>query len=115
MASASDAPLSEADKKTVFRKATAGFQRRYASQIETGMSDSDLEAALKSDLGIFGGSGGPDQLSIAYSGTDLRIWGSWTTVNSVRDKPLFSGRQTIAMARQVYAIADPDDEQMKLF
>ena len=115
MASATDRSLSEADKEMIFRKATAGLPRKYAVAIKTGMSDAELEAALKSVLGIFGGSGGPDQLSIAYAGSGLRIWGSWSTVNTVRDKPLFSSRQTIAVARQVYGIADPDNDQLHLF
>lgn len=115
MASATDRPLSEADKEMIFRKATAGLARKYAEAIENGMSDTELEAALKSVLGIFGGSGGPDQPSIAYAGSGLRIWGGWSTVNTVSDKPLFSGKQTLAMARQVYGIADPDDDQMRLF
>ena len=114
MANATIRPLSEADKEMIFRKATASFPRKYVTAIENGMSDVDLETALKSVLGIFGGSGGPDQPSIAYSGSGLRIWGSWNQVNSVLDKPLFAGKQTIAMARQVYAIADPDDAQMRL-
>lgn len=115
MADATNRPLTEADKEMIFRKATASLPVRYAAAIEKGMSDADLETALKSILGIFGGSGGPDQPSIAFSGSGLKIWGSWKTVNSVRDKPLFAGSQTIAMARQVYAIADPDDAQMRLF
>lgn len=114
MSDATNRPLTEADKEMIFRKATASFPRKFTVGIENGMSDADLEAALRSVLGIFGGSGGPDQPSIAYSGTGLRIWGSWHQVNSVLDKPLFAGKQTIAMARQVYAIADPDDAQMRL-
>ncbi|MEM5471931.1 hypothetical protein WNZ14_09370 [Hoeflea sp. AS60] len=108
-------PLSEADKEMIFRKATSGFPLRFKEEIENGMSDADLKTALESVLGIFGGSGGPDQPSIAFAGTGLRIWGSWKTVNSVRDKPLFAGKRTIAMARQIYAIADPDDAQMRLY
>lgn len=115
MTDATSRPLSEAEKEIIFRKATASIPVRYAAAIKNGMSDADLETALKSVLGILGGSGGPDQPSTAFSGNGLRIWGSWKTVNSVRDKPLFAGSQTIAMARQIYAIADPDDAQMRLF
>ena len=35
-------------------------------------------------------------------------------VNHVTEKPLFQGRKTLAMARYVYGIADPDDGQMSL-
>ena len=115
MARESDRPLTQADKEMIFRKATASFPLKFKAEIENGMSDANLEAALKCVLGIFGGSGGPDQPSIAYSGSGLRIWGSWHQVNTVLDKPLFSGKQTIAMARMVYAIADPDNAQMRLF
>ena len=114
MRDATARPLSEADKEMIFRKATASFPVRYAAAIEDGMSDADLETALKSVLGIFGGSGGPDQPSIAFSGNGLRIWGSWKTVNLVCNKPLFAGKQTVLMTRQLYAIANPDDAQMRL-
>jgi hypothetical protein len=33
----------------------------------------------------------------------------------VQDKPLFAGRATIAMAREVYGIRDPSDRQASLF
>lgn len=42
----------------------------------------------------------------------LKIWGSWQGINHVQDRPLFEGRATIAMAREVYGIRDPADRQM---
>lgn len=84
MADATIRPLSEADKEMILRKATASLPLKHAVAIESGMSDADLESALKSILGILRGSGGRGQPSIAYSGTGLRIWGGWNQVNSVR-------------------------------
>ena len=107
-------PLSEADKAQIFRMATKAFPIRYAIEIETGMSDAELSAALSDILGIFGGSAGPNQPSIAYSGSGLRIWGAWHVVNHVQEKPLFEGAETLAMARLVYGIANPDDRQLSL-
>lgn len=104
-------PLSMADKEDVFRQATTGLPRRYACEIEAGMSDPELEAALKQVLGI----GGPDRLSITYRGAGLKIWGSWHVQNHVTEPALFEGATTIRMARVIYRIADPTDEQMVLF
>jgi len=107
--------LTSADVAEVFKIATRGLLRRYADQIKTGMTDMELEEALKEVLGIFGGSGGPDSLSVSFSGNGLRIWGGWHVVNHVQEKPLFSGKQTIAMARQLYGIADSGSDQLFLF
>jgi hypothetical protein len=70
---------------------------------------------LRAVFGSFGGSGGPGRPSIAFTGAGLRIWGGWHSVNHVTDKPLFAGMTTIAFARRVYTIADPDKKQMELF
>ena len=110
-----DRPFTEADKELAFRLATRSLPRRYAEQIKTGMTDAQLEEALKEVLGIFGGSGGPDRPSITFTGSGLRIWGGWHVVNTQTEKPLFAGKRTIAMARQVYGIADPNNNQLDLF
>ena len=61
-----------------------------------------------------GGSGGPDSFSISYQGAGLKIWASWEGINLVTDKPIFESRATIAMARHVYGIPNPDDRQLSL-
>lgn len=108
-------PLTQADKELIFKQATSGLVHWYGKQFKNGMTDEELENALKSALGIFGGSGGPGRPSVSFTGTGLRIWGAWHTVNHIKEKPLFSGKATIAMARQVYGIKDPDNKQMDLF
>jgi hypothetical protein len=108
-------PLSESDKIMIFKLATASLPRRHGDAINSGMSDEELSNALHSILGIFGGSGGPDRPSISFAGSSLRFWGGWHTVNHVQEKPLFAGKATIAMARMVYQIKDPDDDQLSLF
>jgi hypothetical protein len=115
MANYKDQPLSEADKVMIFKLATAFLPRRYGDAIETGMTDEDMFKALQSILGIFGGSGGPGRPSISFAGSGLRIWGGWHIVNHVTEKPLFAGKTTIAMARTVYKIKDPKDDQLSLF
>lgn len=107
--------LTQADRTEVFRIATRCIPSRFKKQIEAGMTDDELAAALEQILGIFGGSGGPDRLSVTYTGAGLRIWGGWRFVNHVAEKPLFSGTQTIAMAREVYGISNPDEKQLGLF
>jgi len=107
--------LTREEMKLAFLKATASFPKRYADQIADGMTDDDLAEALRATLGIFGGSGGPDRLSITYQGAGLKIWASWQVHNHVTEPPLFAGKTTIAMAREVYGIVDPEDGQMRLF
>jgi len=115
MASKEKLPLTEADKTEIFKIATRGFPRRYADGIENGMTDQQLEVALSETLGIFGGCGGPDRFSTTFTGSCLRIWGGRHIVNHVQEKPIFVGKQTIAKAREVYGIPDPDNKQLDLF
>ena len=78
------------------------------------MSDGELWRALQETLGIFGGSGGPDRPSVTYRGTGLKIWGAWEVINHVTTAPLFSGQATVDMAREVYGIGDPTQDQLSL-
>ncbi|MBL4767782.1 MAG: hypothetical protein JKY94_08725 [Rhodobacteraceae bacterium] len=98
----------------MFRQATTGLPRRYAKEMAAGMSDTALGEALKQVLGIFGGSGGPERLSITYQGAGLKIWGSWHVHNHVTERPLFEGQATIRMARYLYHISDPTETQLSL-
>lgn len=107
--------LSATDKEEAFRIATKGLVRWYAEDIKSGMSDEALEAALEKVLGIFGGSCGPGRLDVVFQGSGLRIWAGWHTVNHVAEEPVFAGKQTVAMARHVYGIANPGDSQLSLF
>lgn len=107
--------LTPEDKIEVFRIATSGLVHHFCSRFKAGMSDRELQAALETTLGIFGGSGGPNRLSISYMASGLRIWGGWHVVNHVIERPLYSGQSTIAMARAIYRIANPDNDQLDLF
>jgi len=69
-------PLSPDEKALAFRRATSGFPKHYADEIERGMSDKELEAALHKTLGIFGGSGGPHCIDVSFQGSGLKIWAS---------------------------------------
>jgi len=108
-------PLTRADREWVFRKATSGLSYHYSKEIAAGMTDAELENKLVLVLGIFGGSCGPDRPCVTYKGSGLNTWGSWGVHNHVVEKPLFSGKETIAMARYIYDIADPEDDQISLF
>ena len=107
--------LTPADRVEIFRIATRSLVHFHGKKLDAGMNDTDLEHALKQSLGVFGGSGGPDRLSVSFTGAGLRIWGGWHTVNHCEEKPIFSGVTTIAMAREVYGIENPDDDQLALF
>lgn len=106
--------LTAQERREVFLRATRCFATWYKEQIERGMTDAELEAALAKALGV-GGSGGPNMLSVSHNGAGLRIWGGWEHPNVVQDAPLFAGRVTLMMAREVYVIKDPDAAQMALF
>ena len=107
--------LTEADKTEVFKIATRRLPAHCGLKLLSGMTDEELAAVLKLILGEFGGSGGPDTYSITYASAGLRIWGGWHVVNHVLEKPLFAGKQTIAKARDVYAVPNPEDGQLNLF
>ncbi len=108
-------PLSQSDRIEVFRIATRSLVYWHGDKFKDGMTDKELEAALVSSLGTFGGSGSRDRLYISFKGAGLKIWGGWHIVNHVEEQPLFEGKETIAMAREIYDIFDPDDNQMNLF
>ncbi|AXI44013.1 hypothetical protein [Sulfitobacter sp. SK011] len=108
-------PLSQADKEEEFRIATRALPKWYAEEVAKGMSDAVLTSALGHVLGIFGGSCGPGRLDVARQAAGLKIWGGWHLVNHHIEKPLYSGATTLAMARHIYGIGDPDEEQMALF
>jgi hypothetical protein len=108
-------PLSQADKEEAFRIATRALPQWYANEIAVGMTDTALTSALEQVLGIFGGSCGPGRLDVAHQAAGLKIWGGWHFLNHRTEKPLFANAKTLAMARHIYGISDPDDEQMALF
>ncbi len=107
--------FTQADRELFFRAATNSFVFRYGDQFADGMSDDDLWNALEKSLGIFGGSGGPGKPSVTYRGAGLKIWGAWEVINHVTTAPLYSGQATVDMAREVYGIKDPSQDQMSLF
>ncbi len=107
-------PLSSEDKVTAFRTATSSFVVWYAGHIEAGMTDPELEAALELSLGIMGGSCGPGMMDVSYQGPGLRIWAAWEITSHYGIKPIFAGHATIAMAREVYGIANPQERQIRL-
>jgi hypothetical protein len=107
--------LTQADKEQVFRIATKALPKWYADQIRIGMADVDLINALQRALGTFGGSCGPQRLCVIHQASGLKIWGGWHIVNHVTEAPLFKTRQTLEMARYLYNIANPDDQQLSFF
>ncbi len=106
------------DKKKAFIRAVNNMQdaeNRWKERAEIGLTDEQLSQALRYELGIAGGSGGRDALSIAYEGSGLKIWAGWQNINPYMDQPIFEGQKTVKMARIVFGIADPSDKQMALF
>lgn len=106
--------LSHADKQAAFKRATSCLVSWYGEKIEAGMCDEELNELLVRVLGIDGGSAGPGRINVSYKSAGLRIWASWGYYNEYTDRPIFSGQQTIDMAREIYGISDPSDDQMAL-
>lgn len=104
-------PLTSDDKVAIFQRATRGFAERFAGDIARGMTDDQLECALAECFGILGGCSGPGEFHTSYQGSGLRIWCGF----NIKERPLFAGAMTIAMARTVYCIRDPSDAQLALF
>lgn len=107
-------PLSQADRVVAFKAATRSFERDYRDRFESGMTDAELADALCASLGIFGGIGGPGRMDLTFQGAGLKIWASWEVHNHVTTKPVFAGAATVAMAREVYRIADPSTRRLSL-
>jgi len=110
-----NAPLTHNERAEIFRRATGSFASWYAEDIDTGMTDDEIEDALKRALGAFGGSGSRGELNVCYTGAGLKIWGGWKWQNHCIDPPTFSGHETVTYARTFYAISDPNDDQLSLF
>ncbi len=108
-------PLSQTDKEEAFRIATRALPKWYADAVASGMTDAALTFALEQVLRIFGGSCGPGRMDVTHQAAGLKIWGGGDFVNHHTEKPLFSGTKTLALARHIYGIGDPDDVQMALF
>ena len=108
-------PLTRQEKIAAFKSATSSLMHWYAAQLKQGMTDAQLEDALRNVLGIMGGQGGPDRISVSYQGSGLKIWAGWSSPNIVTDKPLFQGNATVAMAREIFNIPDPTNPQQSLF
>jgi len=77
--------LTYADKVAAFRAATGAFARRFGDRFAAGMTDAELEDALRDSLGIFGARGGPGQLHLTWRGAGLKIWASGRVHNYVRE------------------------------
>ena len=108
-------PLADADMIAAFKACTRSFPERYRAQIAAGMTDAELARALDEVIGILGGASARTEIpAIAYKGAGLKTWASWDSPD-MRDRPIFAGEATVALARQLYAIPNPSDMQMRLF
>ncbi len=109
-------PLSREEVEYAFRIATRGVGggiERWDERAAKGMTNDELAEALKQEIGIFGGQGGPFMLGISYQGNGLKIWAD-RSIGSLTRKPILAGASTVSMARTVYGIRDPNDKQMSL-
>lgn len=112
-------PLTLEDRIRAFKRAVCsytGSQKRWAEKSGSEMSDEDLELILRYELGIAGGSSAyGDTPCVEYQCSGLKIWASWASFNSHGTQPIFQGKATIQIARQVFEIKDIGDNQLVLF
>jgi hypothetical protein len=95
----------------VFFEATKGLIRRHGRQFRNGMTDIELTRALEALFGIWGGSGGPQQVDVSHQAHGLKIWADFCPAG----KPLFAGEATLRMARHLYGIPNPTSSQLSMF
>lgn len=111
--------LTYQDKKNGFIAAVTRFEnakKRWKAYAKTGLSDEALVCALKHEIGIAGGSSGTGgRPNISYEGSGLKIWVSWKFPNPYRDDPVFEGAHTMKMAREIFGVRNPDENQLSLF
>ena len=105
------------DKVRGFKAATRHLIAWHGAEVAAGVNDDRLRELLIRALGDYGGSSGrPDTPSNCRTATGgMRIWLSWDWPNHIADKPTFRGEEIVRMARIVYAIPDPDNDQLALF
>ncbi|WP_370173015.1 MULTISPECIES: hypothetical protein [Hyphomonas] len=108
-------PLTHAEREAAFRTATRCLIAWHGEELKQGVTDDRLRELLGRALGIFGGSGGPGQLNITYQGSGLKIWASREIHNHCQMKPTFQGEFVVKMAREIYGISDPSEDQMSMF
>lgn len=111
--------LTDEDKKKAFIAAVTSYQNadiRWQERAQSGLTDEQLFEAVHYELGIAGGSSQTEKRpSISYQGAGLKIWASWGFLNPHNDQPIFEGSATLRIAREVYQITNPDDDQLSLF
>ena len=108
-------PLTHAEREAAFRTATRCLIAWHGKELKQGVTDERLRELLVRALGIFGGSGGPNQLNVTYQGSGLNIWASREIHNHVKLKPTFQGELVVKMAREIYEISDPSEDQLSMF
>ncbi len=110
--------LSKTDRRNAFLAATRTFAKagiRWRHRSSKGLTDAELEDALRYELGIFGGRSTENCPSIIYQSAGLKIWAGWHSFNHYQKIPIFEGLATIKMAREIYGIKDPSNCQLDLF
>ncbi len=110
--------LTQDDVRNGFIRAVcsySGARERWTERSSTGLTDEELKEALAYELGTAGGSGAKGALHVNYQGAGLKIWIAWEIVNPYSMPPTLQGSGTMRMAREVFAIADPNNDQLALF
>lgn len=109
-----NAPLTRDEKEHAFFIATRFFDEHYFENKRCGLSDEELTQALQKGLSVRRSWGGPGRFSGTCDPNGLKIYAGRCPL-TVGSKPIFEGSVTLAMARALYDIADPNEAQQSLF
>ena len=107
-------PLTHAEREAAFRIATRSLISWYGDELKRGVTNDRLRELLGKALGVFGGSCSPGRLHVSYQGSGVKVWASREMHNHSILKPILQGEKTVGMARDIYAIPNPADDQLKL-
>lgn len=107
--------LTADQKRQAFILATQSFAdaaARWEADATRGLTDSQLAERLAYELGSYGGHARTG-LDVEYTADGLRIWARTDGfVRRTTDAPIMQSAATIAFARVVYGIPDPDQSQL---
>jgi len=94
----------------------AGSSERWAALAASDASDAQIIELMNYEMGLGGGSGGPDWLWAYSLGNPPRVWIGDSAIMGGHSKPLLAGVELIHQVRLLFGIHQPAPEgQLSLF
>lgn len=93
-----------------------GSGDRWAALASAGASDARIIELMDSEMGLGGGSGGPDWLWAYSQGNPPRVWIGDSSIMGAHGKPFLAGAELVHQVRLLFGIHQPAVEgQLSLF